>query len=100
MNEGFPGGAVVENLPANAGDTGWIPGQGTKIPQAAGHGRKEKKELLLFLFLIDGLMDSSLFEITATMYSIIYAFVYVIYAYLCLDINEMNHRNNIRGGGY
>ena len=27
---GFPGGAVVENLPANAGDTGLIPGQGTR----------------------------------------------------------------------
>ena len=26
--EGFPGGAVVENLPANAGDTGSIPGLG------------------------------------------------------------------------
>ena len=25
---GFPGGAVVKNLPASAGDTGWIPGLG------------------------------------------------------------------------
>ena len=25
---GFPGGSVVKNLPANAGDTGLIPGQG------------------------------------------------------------------------
>ena len=25
---GFPGGAVVENPPANARDTGWIPGPG------------------------------------------------------------------------
>ena len=25
---GFPGGAVVKNLPANAGDTGSIPGPG------------------------------------------------------------------------
>ena len=25
---GFPGGAVVENLPANAGDTGSTPGPG------------------------------------------------------------------------
>ena len=23
---GFPGGAVVKNPPANAGDMGWIPG--------------------------------------------------------------------------
>ena len=27
-NEGFPGGAVVGNLPANAGDTGSSPGLG------------------------------------------------------------------------
>ena len=32
---GFPGGAVVENLPANAGDTCSSPGLGTKIPHAA-----------------------------------------------------------------
>ena len=25
---GFPGGAVVESLPADAGDTGWSPGLG------------------------------------------------------------------------
>ena len=30
----FPGGLVVKNLPANAGDMGSIPGQGTKILQA------------------------------------------------------------------
>ena len=28
INRGFPGGAVVENLPANAGDTGSCPGLG------------------------------------------------------------------------
>ena len=27
-DRGFPGGAVVENLPANAGDTGSSPGLG------------------------------------------------------------------------
>ena len=27
-NRGFPGGAVVESLPANAGDTGSSPGLG------------------------------------------------------------------------
>ena len=31
---GFPGGAVVENLPANAGDTGSSPGLAGKIPHA------------------------------------------------------------------
>ena len=28
LREGFPGGLVVKNLPANAGDTGLIPGSG------------------------------------------------------------------------
>ena len=32
----FPGSPVVKNLPSNAGDVGSIPGQGTKIPHAAG----------------------------------------------------------------
>ena len=33
--EGFPGGAVVENLPANAGDTGSSPGQGrSHVPRS------------------------------------------------------------------
>ena len=32
----FPGGPVVKNPPCNAGDMGSIPGQGTKIPHAAG----------------------------------------------------------------
>ena len=31
----FPGGPMVKNLPSNAGDMGWIPGWGTKIPHAA-----------------------------------------------------------------
>ena len=28
LNPGFPGGLVVKNLPANAGDVGLIPGLG------------------------------------------------------------------------
>ena len=32
----FPGGPVVKNPPSNAGDAGATPGQGTKIPHAAG----------------------------------------------------------------
>ena len=32
----FPGGPVVRNPPSNAEDVGSIPGQGTKIPHAAG----------------------------------------------------------------
>ena len=40
-NEGGPvvvhsGGPVVESLPPNAGDSGLIPGWGTKIPHAVG----------------------------------------------------------------
>ena len=32
----FPGGPVAGSLPSNAGDTGSIPGRGTKIPHATG----------------------------------------------------------------
>ena len=32
--EGLPGDPVVENPSSNAGDVGWIPGQGTKIAHA------------------------------------------------------------------
>ena len=33
---GFPGGAVVENLPANAGDTGSSPGLGrSRMPRSS-----------------------------------------------------------------
>ena len=32
----FAGGPVVKNPPANAGDAGLIPGQGTKIPRGVG----------------------------------------------------------------
>ena len=33
--QGFPGGAVVENLPANVGDTGSSPGLGrSHMPQS------------------------------------------------------------------
>ena len=32
----FPGGPVVESLACNAGDVGSIPGQGTRVPHAAG----------------------------------------------------------------
>ena len=32
----FPAGPAVKNLPYNAGDVRSIPGQGTKIPHAAG----------------------------------------------------------------
>ena len=36
LNRDFPGGPVVKNPPSNEGDVGSIPGQGTKIPHAAG----------------------------------------------------------------
>ena len=35
MRRDFPGGPVVKNLPSNARDMGWIPGQRTKIPHAS-----------------------------------------------------------------
>ena len=34
MSGDFPGGPVVKNLPCKAGDTGSIPGWGSKIPHA------------------------------------------------------------------
>ena len=35
LTEGFPGGAVVESLPANAGDTGSSPGLGgSRMPRS------------------------------------------------------------------
>ena len=34
QSRNFPGGPVVKNLPCNAGDTGLIPGRGTKILHA------------------------------------------------------------------
>ena len=36
LSRDFPGGPVVKNLPASAGDTGLTPGPGSKIPHAAG----------------------------------------------------------------
>ena len=37
---GFPGGAVVENLPANAGDTGSSPGPGRSHMLRSGWARE------------------------------------------------------------
>ena len=36
MKKDVPGGPVVKNPPANAGDMGSIPGPGTKIPHVTG----------------------------------------------------------------
>ena len=35
QEQGVAGGPVVINPPVNAGDMGWTPGVGTKIPHAA-----------------------------------------------------------------
>ena len=42
--EGFPGGAVVENLPANVGDTGLSPGLGRSHML---HGVAKKKNVYI-----------------------------------------------------
>ena len=39
MPQGFAGGPLVENPPANAGDMDSIPTQGAKIPHAEGQQR-------------------------------------------------------------
>ena len=38
----FPGGPVVKTQRFHCGDLGSIPGQGTKIPQVAWYGQREK----------------------------------------------------------
>ena len=43
----FPGGPVVKNPPANAGDMNSIPGQGTKIPHATQCDQKNNEEEIL-----------------------------------------------------
>ena len=40
MSTDLPGGPVVKTPPSSAGDWGLIPGEGTKIPHAAGCGQK------------------------------------------------------------
>ena len=40
INRGFPGGAVVENLPANAGDTGSCPGLGRSHMPRSSYARE------------------------------------------------------------
>ena len=42
----FPDGPVVKDPPANAGDMGSIPGQGTKIPHASGQLSPHMLQLL------------------------------------------------------
>ena len=37
MQGGFPGGSVVKNLPANAGDVGLIPGSGRSPGEGNGN---------------------------------------------------------------
>ena len=39
-----PGGPVVKNLPSNAGDSGSIPGQGTRISHAGWYGYKAESD--------------------------------------------------------
>ena len=42
---GFPGGAVVENLPANAGDTGSSPGLGrSHMPRSSWAREPQRSE--------------------------------------------------------
>ena len=41
----FPGGPVVKTLHSNAGGSGSIPGQGTKIPHARQCSQKKKTKI-------------------------------------------------------
>ena len=40
MTRGFPGGSVVKNPPANAGDMGSIPGSGRSPGEGNGNSRQ------------------------------------------------------------
>ena len=47
--QGFPGGAVVENLPANAGDTGSSPGLGrSHMPRSGWAGEPQLLSLCVW----------------------------------------------------
>ena len=45
LAQGFPGGSVIKNLPANAGDTGLIPGSGRS--SGVGNGKPLQYSCLL-----------------------------------------------------
>ena len=45
MSWDFPGGAIVKTLHFYLRGMGSIPGKGTKIPHAAWHGQKVKKQI-------------------------------------------------------
>ena len=56
FNQGFPGGSVVKNPPANAGDTGSIPGSGR--PPGEGNGTP------LQYFCLENPMDMEAWQAT------------------------------------
>ena len=58
MADDFPDGPVVKNLPSKAGDTGSVPGLGTKIPHAVQPKfkiKKKKKKKLRWHYMRKGL---------------------------------------------
>ena len=42
----FPGGPAVKALLSSAGDAGWIPAQGAKIPHVSAKNTKHKTEVI------------------------------------------------------
>ena len=56
----FPAGPVVENLPSNAGDAGLIPGRGTKISHAAGHGQTKQNKKAHLINLLNVVVSSKM----------------------------------------
>ena len=52
---GFPGGAVVKNPPANAGDTGSSPGPGRSHIKKK--KKRKKKQVLFSLLVVSHLED-------------------------------------------
>ena len=53
---GFPGGSVVKNLPANAGDTGFVPGSG----RSSGEGNSNPRQYSC----LENSMDRGAWQVT------------------------------------
>ena len=80
----FPGGPVIKNLPYNAGDSGSIPGQGTKIPYAAGqlspHAKTAEPGHCNRTCMMQPRLDAA--ENKLIYIYIYYIYIYIIYIYI------------------
>ena len=71
MSEGFPGGSVVKNPPANAGDVGLMPGSGI----SPGEGNSTP----LYYSCLENPMDRKLWW--ATVHGVAQSILYTVYCH-------------------